>query len=70
MIATDQPQRGTRLVLTSAGPHSAACGERVPCPFGGDHGLGVYRPAERQVRPLATIVTCHICQRSWREVSA
>lgn len=77
----DHPQRSTpsaepedpeapRLVLTSAGPHPPACGERVSCPFGGDHGLAPYRPAERQNRPGGTVVSCHVCGCAWREVGA
>ena len=63
-------ERSPLLVETSSGEHPAACGERVPCPLVGDHKLGLYNPAERQVRRLAVVVVCHACQRAWREVTA
>jgi hypothetical protein len=64
-----KPTTATSTLVPTSARHLEVCGERIPCPV---HGLvqGIYRPAERHVGRLATLILSNCCGRAWREVAA
>lgn len=60
----------TPFLVPTTTQHGPSCGERCACPAHGDHGLGPYLPAERQLRRDGAYVWCNRCRTAWREVAA